>query len=431
MIAIALIAVVAVALFAMVMAAISAAEASVRLIGRTRTRRLIEAEVKGADALDALVERPSRLAAASALWRALSYACGAGLAVAAAFELAGPGGAWWPVPVAVALVFVVLFAFGETLPRSLAVQNPEKVGLAAAAVALRASAVLTPVARFMGAGWMRIAALITDEPVLDAWLTGDEYGTENAPDEDSAREDSEEAFMEAVVDFAHTIVREVMVPRTDMICLEDSATIEEAVDMIGSSGLSRLPVYRETFDDIRGVLYAKDLLLCVGKDACPDSVASLVRDAYFVPETKPIDALLVEMRQRKTHLALVADEYGGTAGLVTIEDLLEEIVGEIFDEYDRAEPMVVELEDGSLLLDGRVPIDDLNDLLGTAIELEADSIGGLFIELAGHIPVPGETIEVEGLRVTARDVEGTRIRRLLVQPALGADEGENDAETHH
>ena len=431
MIGIALVAACAAALFAAVMAATSAAEASVRLLGRTRTRRLIEAEVKGADALDALMERPSRLAAASALWRAFSYACGGGLSAWAAFELAGPGGAWWSAPVAVGLAFVVLFAFGETLPRSLAVQNPEKVGLAAAGVALRVSAVLTPVARFFGAGWMRIAALITDEPVTDAWLTGDEHGTENAPDEDSAREDSEEAFIEAVVDFAHTIVREVMVPRTDMIGLEDTATVQEAVDIIGSSGLSRLPVYHETLDDICGVLYAKDLLLCVGKDTCPNSVAALVRDAYFVPETKPIDTLLVEMRGRKTHLALVADEYGGTAGLVTIEDLLEEIVGEIFDEYDRAEPMVIELEDGSLLLDGRVPIDDFNDLLGTAIELEADSIGGLFIELAGHIPAPGETIEVEGVRITAHDVEGTRIRRLLVQPALGAGEGENDAETHH
>ncbi|HSQ22042.1 MAG TPA: transporter associated domain-containing protein, partial [Coriobacteriia bacterium] len=127
------------------------------------------------------------------------------------------------------------------------------------------------------------------------------------------------------------------------------------------------------------------------------------------------------------HLARVADEYGGTAGLVTIEDLLEEIVGEIFDEYDRAEPMVIELEDGTLLLDARVPIDDFNDLMGTDIELEADSIGGLFVELAGRIPEHGESIEFEGVRITAREVEGTRIRRLLVEPRTEDDEETDDA----
>jgi CBS domain containing-hemolysin-like protein len=157
----------------------------------------------------------------------------------------------------------------------------------------------------------------------------------------------------------------------------------------------------------------------------------MAREAYFVPETKPVDELLVDMRQRKTHIALVADEYGGTAGLVTIEDLLEEIVGEIFDEYDSAEPMVVEQTDGSMLLDARLPIDDFNDLFGTDIELEADSIGGLFVELAGCIPAPGDTLEVEGVRITARDVEGTRVRRLLVEPGAASQKEGDDAEAPH
>jgi CBS domain containing-hemolysin-like protein len=216
-----------------------------------------------------------------------------------------------------------------------------------------------------------------------------------------------------------------MVPRTDMICLEDTATLSESVGVVRASGCSRLPVYHDTLDDIRGVLYAKDLLVCIESDACPTEIAGLAREPYFVPETKPVDELLVEMRQRKVHMALVADEYGGTAGLVTIEDLLEEIVGEIFDEYDRAEPMVTELDGGDMLLDARVPIDDFNDLFGTAIELEADSIGGLFVELAGHIPVPGESIVVEGVRITAREVEGTRIRRLLVEPRTDDEESDD------
>jgi magnesium and cobalt transporter len=137
------------------------------------------------------------------------------------------------------------------------------------------------------------------------------------------------------------------------------------------------------------------------------------------------------MRQRKTHMALVADEYGGTAGLVTIEDLLEEIVGEIFDEYDRAEERVVDLGDGTLLLDGRVSVSDFNDLLGTAIEMEADSIGGLFVETAGHIPEVGESIEVEGVRMTVRDVENNRVRRLLVEPRSEHEGEAEDAEAHN
>jgi CBS domain containing-hemolysin-like protein len=413
------------------MAVLSAAAASVRLLTRTRTRRLLEAERRGAAALDALMERPSRLSAASALWRAISYALGAAVFGWAAADIAGPVVAAWTPFAGAAVAAISLFAIAETLPRTLAVHNPERVGLSAAPLALRLAAPLSQVARALAAGWVRIASLVAEERVSDVWLTGDEYLPEGSDDEDAEREGAEEAFIEAVVDFASTIVREVMVPRTDMVCVEDTATVAETVATIDRSGCSRLPVYRDTLDDIQGVVYAKDLLICTGSDSCPATVGPIARPAYFVPETKPVDELLVEMRQRKTHIALVADEYGGTAGLVTIEDILEEIVGEIFDEYDRAEPMVTELGDGRLLLDARLPIDDFNDLLGTAIELEADSIGGLFVELAGHIPEPGESLEVEGVRITARDVEGTRVRRLVVEPGNKPQEETEDAEADH
>ena len=412
-------------------AVLSAAEGSVRLLSRTRTRRLIEAERHGALALDTLMERPSRLAAAGAVVRALAYVTGATVGAWAAAQVAPDSGVWWSAPAGAAIAFVALFSLGETLPRTLAVHNPERVGLAAASWAASITSVAAPVGRALAAGWVRIVSLVAEEPVADSWLTGDEYRPESAAIEPTDREEAEEAFIEAVVDFASKIVREVMVPRTDMVCLEESASVADAIEVVRDSGLSRLPVYRETLDDILGVLYAKDLLGCVGSGDCPDDVTALVREAYFVPETKPVDQLLVEMRQRKVHMALVADEYGGTAGLVTIEDILEEIVGEIFDEYDRADPMVIELEDGNMLLDGRVPIDDFNDLLGTDISLEADSIGGLFVELAGRIPEPGESIEVEGVRITAHDVEGTRIRRLLVEPRTDDDRENEHAEAHN
>jgi len=413
-----------------VMAMLSAAEASVRLLSRPRTRRLLEAEVKGALALDHLADRPSRLAAAAALWRAVAYVLSGAVLGWAGLVVLESGPQLWVALASSAVGVVVVFTLGEALPRTLAVQNPERVGLAAAPWGARLTAAFAPIARFFAAGWVGMASLVADEPVTDPWLTGDEYGTETIAEE-QRREDAEEAFFEAVVDFASKIVREVMVPRTDMVCLEDVASVPEAVAVVAQSGLSRVPVYHDTVDDIRGVLFAKDLLICVGAESCPTTVGPLAREAYFVPETKPVDQLLVEMRQRKTHMALVADEYGGTAGLVTIEDLLEEIVGEIFDEYDRAEPMVTELPDGGLLLDARMPIDDFNDLLGTAIDIEADSIGGLFGELAGHIPQPGEEIEVEGVRITARDVEGTRVRSLYVMPRTEPNKEDVDAEAHN
>jgi CBS domain containing-hemolysin-like protein len=149
-------------------------------------------------------------------------------------------------------------------------------------------------------------------------------------------------------------------------------------------------------------------------------VAALARAPYYVPETKPVEELLAEMRA-KTHIAIVADEYGGTAGLVTLEDLIEEIVGEISDEYDREESLLVDLGGGHYRVDARLPVDDLNERFGTEIETDADSVGGLFTELAGRIPEAGESIEVEGLRLTVTDLQGTRVRQLRVEPAAVSD----------
>ncbi|MDO9557166.1 MAG: hemolysin family protein [Coriobacteriia bacterium] len=408
------------------MAVLSAADGAVALLTRSRTRRLLESERKGAEAVDDLTERPSRLAGALAISRVLAYAFTAGAVGEVASLAIGPTtlGVWLAAAVA---GVVVAFVVGETLPRALAVHNPERVALAAGGVALKLTGVLYPVARIFSAGWLWLVGLVAEERVADVWVTEDEYRAAAVADEDAvAREEAEEAFIDAVADFTSKIVREVMVPRPDMECLEDTATISEAIEAIERSGYSRLPVYHESVDDILGILYAKDLLVCMGHGERDPAITTLAREAYFVPETKPIKELLVEMRSR-THIAIVADEYGGTAGLVTIEDLIEEIVGEIFDEYDRAEPVMVALDARRYRVDGRMPIDDLNEAFGTDIDIEADSVGGLFIELAGHIPDAGEEIVVEGLRLTVDDVEGNRIRRMIVEPAAnGTDEEEND-----
>jgi CBS domain containing-hemolysin-like protein len=264
------------------------------------------------------------------------------------------------------------------------------------------------------------------ERVASPWATSAEYRAADT-DEETGREEAEEALLEAVSDFAEKVVREVMVPRTDMKALPDTALADDAVALINETGFSRLPVYHETTDDIRGVLYAKDLLVALSSGDALGPIAPLARSPYFVPETKPIEELLAEMRA-KTHIAIVADEYGGTAGLVTLEDLIEEIVGEISDEYDREESLLVDLGGGRFSVDARLPVDDLNEEFGTEIETEADSVGGLFTELAGRIPSAGESVQIEGLRLIVTNLQGTRIRELTVEPAtVSEDEGAMNA----
>lgn len=400
-------------------ALMAAAEASVELLARGRTRRLAEAGRRGGRELDALSERPGRLSAAGALVRGVSYA----LAAVTAMTVAGSWGGLGAAAAAVVLAVAATYSLAEALPRSVAVHSPERVGLLVGPVANGITTLAHPVARALGYLWVRAIGLVSRQRVDDAWVSEDEYRAA-AEDEEAAKEEAEEAIIEAVSEFTTKIVREVMVPRTDMVAVADTATIGEALEAIERTGFSRLPVYHDSIDDVRGVLYAKDLLVCLGKGACPASVGSIARPPYFVPETKPVEELLLEMRA-KTHIAIVADEYGGTAGLVTIEDLLEEIVGEIFDEYDVAEPAVVDLGQGRHSVDGRLPVDDLNEMFGTGIEPQADSVGGLFVELAGHIPEVGESIELEGLRLSVTAVDRNRVRRVLIEPA-GDQEDERD-----
>jgi CBS domain containing-hemolysin-like protein len=320
----------------------------------------------------------------------------------------------------------LMFAFAQALPRALAAANPEDIALESAPVAGVLVPLIYPVAKLLASPFSWVIRVALGERSASPWATDAEFRAIDA-DEDTEREEAEEALLEAVSDFAEKVAREVMVPRTDMKALPDTALAADAVALIDRTGFSRLPVYHETTDDIRGVLYAKDLLVALAAGAADGPVVRLARAPYFVPETKPIEELLAEM-QTKTHIAIVADEYGGTAGIVTLEDLIEEIVGEISDEYDREERLLVDLGDRHFRVDARLPVDDLNEQFGTEIEPDADSVGGLFTELAGRIPEAGESIEVEGLRLTVTDLQGTRIRQLTVEPAAVAEtEGAKDA----
>ena len=239
------------------------------------------------------------------------------------------------------------------------------------------------------------------------------------PDEDEdpngSESDAEEReLIMSVLEFGDTLVREVMVPRPDMITIAADASIDDAVDLVLDSGRSRIPVTGENIDDIVGLLFARDLLEVFDKKLEPGSASDIAHDAYFVPETKQVSKLLKEMQEKQQHLAIVIDEFGGTAGMVTIEDLIEEIVGDIIDEFDEEEPMVQEVE-GGWLVDGKLDVDDLAELAGIPLpDEEWDTVGGLVLGLAGRVPSEGDQFDLEGLLFTAQVVEGRRVSMVRV-----------------
>lgn len=289
-----------------------------------------------------------------------------------------------------------LVAFGDVIPRSLGRRRPGR-----------------PAYRTW---WLTRPAAAVGRLAADLLVADD---GEPLSAEDTEEQESEEIeLIESVLDFGDAIVREVMVPRSDMITVSATDDTDRALDVVLEFGRSRVPVVGSGLDDVVGVLFARDLLTLMDSGAGPRPVTELMRPASFVPETKRVSELLREMQAAKTHLCIVVDEFGSTAGLVTFEDLVEEIVGEIVDEYDEEAPMVEALADGSYAVDARLPVDELSDEIGRAIPTgDWDTVGGLVLALAGRVPEEGEAFEVEGLTLTVDAVQGRRVSRVRIIPS--------------
>jgi CBS domain containing-hemolysin-like protein len=319
---------------------------------------------------------------------------------------------------AFAVELVVIFVLAEAVPKTYALLVPDRAALAITPLA-RAIAVIAPLrwaARLLiGAanviipGKGRAQGPVVSEEELLAFA--------GVAVDDAVLEAEERQLIENTIEFGDTVVREVMVPRPDMVTVSSEFKVGDVMEVIILNGFSRLPVTGDGIDDIIGVVYAKDLMRAErdGKGDAP--VTDFVRPATFVPETKKVASLLREMQAQRFHLAIVVDEYGGTAGLVTLEDLIEELVGEIVDEYDVEELQAERLPTGELRVNARMNIDDLNELLDHELpEGDWDSVGGLLIALLGHVPVEGETADVDGHRLRAEKVDGRRIGRVVVSP---------------
>jgi CBS domain containing-hemolysin-like protein len=238
-----------------------------------------------------------------------------------------------------------------------------------------------------------------------------------AGQEEGVLEQEEQKMIVSIFRLGDTLVREIMVPRIDVLALDVNTPIDQTMDSLKKSGHSRVPVFQDSVDNILGLLYAKDLLGIWREGKREVSLSDHLRPAYFVPEAKKADELLAELQAKRIHMAIVVDEYGGVAGLVTLEDIVEEIVGEIRDEYDQAEELVFQaINDDEYLFQGRIDLDDFNDIMGTELpNSEADTLSGLIYSRIGRVPTAGDNVQIEGLQLTVEQVSGQRIRKVRAQ----------------
>ncbi len=366
---------------------------------------------RGAQRLRQVLDDPARYLNLLTLLRVTAELVATVLVTVAALQLFDS--VWQATVVAATSMVVISYIAIGVSPRTLGRQHPAPLALAAARLVHPLARVLGPVPQLLilvgnaltpGKGY-REGPFATEAELRDLV---------DLAEENQLIEDRERVMIHSVFELGDTIVREVMVPRTDVVFLEASKTLRQALSLALRSGFSRIPVIGEGFDDVLGVVYLKDLVrrTYVHRDGeSVEKVDSVMRPAVFVPESKPVDELLREMQAQQTHVAIVVDEYGGTAGLVTIEDVLEEIVGEIADEYDVEVPMVEELEDGSLRVSARLHLDELSERLDVELEDDdVDTVGGLLAKHLGRVPIPGARVWLHGVELTAESAHGRRNR---------------------
>jgi CBS domain containing-hemolysin-like protein len=421
-----------------------AAEIALVTVRRTRIEQLSEEGNRSARRVKRLVGDPNRFLAVTQIgltflgFLASAYAA-VNLTTSLQAVLAGSG-----IPILsssaeiIALIVVTLIlslftiVFGELVPKALALAHTEAFALRLSGFVDVLLRVLSPLVAVLTAITKRVAGLFGAADHAEGVMSTEELRIlVERGGEQGILEAEEEQMIHAVIELGDQRIHEVMVPRIDMVSLAASASLEEVIDKVIDEGHSRIPVYQDTIDEIIGILYAKDLLpfLKPSADGRP-GLRSLLRTPVFVPESMSVDDLLHEFQRRKVHIAIVLDEYGGTAGLVTIEDLLEEIVGEIQDEYDEEEPLIVRLSDDEARIDGRADVDDLGELFDTDLGLEDedeyDTVGGLIYHRIGGVPKPGDQVQVDGLTLTVETTDGRRVGKVLAVREREGDGPEDD-----
>jgi CBS domain containing-hemolysin-like protein len=392
----------------------SASETALTSVSRIKLKNLVEEGDKKAREIEQILANPNVFLSTILIVNSVATIIASSLATILALRFFQ---AWGDIIETILLSLLVLI-FCEITPKTAAVQNPLRWARALIGPVRGAAWLLRPVVwilgkitnglvRILGGQAVRHGPFVTEEELRLLVTVGEEEGV---------LEEAETEMIHSIFEFADTPVREVMIPRIDIVALESDITVNEAVDQALEGGFSRIPVYEETIDNIVGVLYTKDMLkqLREGHEAQP--IRNLVRPAYFVPETKKLDDLLREIRQKRVHMVIVIDEYGSVSGLVTIEDLMEEIVGDIQDEYDREEKLYEQVNDREYIFSAKISIDEFNEIMDTKLEHEDyDTLGGFLYAQLDKIPVAGDTVIFGHYRFTILTTRGRRIVRVQVE----------------
>ncbi|GAA2109691.1 hemolysin family protein [Microlunatus panaciterrae] len=414
-------------IFAGVMAA---AEAALYSFSKARAERLVDEGRAGATKVQQIAADPPRYLNTALLLRTIFEISAIVLVALVVFDLVAP--TWQRVLITAGSMIVVSYIFWGVAPRTLGRQHSDRIACATAGALVGLTTVLGP--------FPRLLILIGNALTPGKGFSEGPFSTEaelremvDLAEASELIESGEREMIHSVFELGDTIVREVMVPRTDMVFIEEYKTLRQAVSLALRSGFSRIPVIRDGLDDVVGVLYLKDVIKRVydnPKAESSERVGSMMRDPEWCPDSKPVDELLREMQLKRTHLVIVVDEFGGTAGMATIEDILEEIVGEITDEYDPENKDVTELAEGRYRVSARLPLDELGDLFGKELDDEdVDTVGGLMAKVLNRVPIAGSMVHYDGLEMVAERATGRRNRiGTVVVTAIESGEDSEDEE---
>lgn len=390
----------------------SGSETALVSVNRIKLKKLAEDGDNRALIVEGLLKHPNRLLATVLVGNNLVNISAAAIATSLAIDYFGSKG----VGIATGVMTFLILLFGEVTPKGFAIRNAEGISLAIARPMAFLAKALYPIVRILTAITKPMIRRIGGEVRFSPFVTEDEIKMlVDVGEQEGVIEKDEKELIHGVFEFGDTNAVEVMVPRIDVKCLSINKSIDDAIKFVRRTGHSRIPVFEKNIDNIVGILYSKDVFGRTREERARVSLRSLLRPVYFVPETKKLDDLLREMQARKTQMAIVVDEYGGTMGLVTMEDVLEELVGEIMDEYDTEEPMVRIIDDYTALVDAKTSIDDLNAALNLNLpEDEFETVGGLVFNTLGKVPRPGDKVMINGTTMIVEKMRGRRISKVKV-----------------
>lgn len=396
----------------------SGSEIALSSLDKLTLKRLIKEKGRKAHHIEFLLSKPSRWLITILIGNNFVNIAAASLATLMVQKIV-KGTAGQVVGIATGVMTFVILIFGEILPKSYCQHHAEDISIKIARPIFLLSKILSPLVRtltFLTQTVLRLTG--TKEIQTNRLITEREiHALIDLGQEEGALEEQEEELVHSALEFDETQAKEIMVPRTNMVCISEEASIVELADLIKKVGYSRIPVYQKNIDNITGIAYARDLLNFINNLSKEKKVKEIMHRPIFVAYTINLGRLFRRLQKERTHLAIIVDEYGGVAGMLTIEDLLEEIVGEIEDEYDRTEEKITILKDGAALIKAETDIDEINEKLGTHLPEKTDafeSIGGFIFDILERIPVKGETIEYGNLKVEIVDADKRHIKKVKI-----------------